>query len=229
MLEDVDQVDWYALSHAFGVATDVPDQLRAMAAPDPEQAASGLRDLRARLSGEDYVHSAAIAAVPFLVEIAASQEVALEVRAGGLLLLGTLAGARSGDPAAARELLAALGRQQGRLGELLNDPEPAIRVATAGLAGRFLSPPQGWTRRLRALRDSETEPLVRAALSVDLSLAEGGPPDRSAIAAAAAVSLEVAVWKEREMSGLLGLRITPAAAGRLGGMLAELAVSRLLW
>jgi len=227
VLEGLDDVEWFALSHAYGVATDLPDQLRAMAGPDAAEAAAALRDLRARLYGGGYVHPAAIAAVPFLVEIAAGQEVAREVRAGGLLLLGALAGAREGDPAAARDLLAALGRQQAPIGELLGDEAPMIRVAAAGLAGRFASAPVAWARRLKELRDGETDPLVHAALSVDLALAEGRPPDRAAIAEAAAASLEVAVWKERELSGLLGLRISPATAGRLAGLLTELAVSRL--
>ena len=227
MLEGLDRIEWYALSHAFGVATDVPDQLRAMAGSDPAAAASALRDLRARLYGDGYVHTAAIAAVPFLVEIAAAEEAMVDVRAGCLLLLGTLAGARERDPAAARDLLAALGRQLKRMGDLLDDPAPAIRLAAAGLAGRFVPPPVDWTRRLRALRDAEADPLARAALWVDLSLAEGRAPDREAIAAAAAANLEVAIWRERELSGLLGLRISPAAAGRLAGMLTELAVAQL--
>jgi hypothetical protein len=228
VLEGLDSVAWYSLAHAFGVATDVPDQLRAMTSPDPVEADGALRDLSMRLHGDGYVHPAGTAAVPFLVEIAAASEVGLRVRTGCLLLLGTLGGAREADPGAARELLAALGRHGDALRGLLDDPEPAVRAATTGLAGRFAAPPQDWVPRLRALRDAEADPLLRAHYAVALSLAEGRPPDRGAIAEAAAESAQVAAWRDRELSGLLGLRISPATAGGLCGMLAELSVTRVL-
>ena len=33
MLENLDRIDWGKLSHAYGPATDVPDQLLALASP----------------------------------------------------------------------------------------------------------------------------------------------------------------------------------------------------
>lgn len=228
MLEELDRVEWSRLSHAYGVATDVPDHLRALTGPDAVEAATALWLLDSRLHRDGAVFSATAAAAPFLVEVAGSDAVDVELRAGALLLIGTLAGDRAGDPGAARALLAALDIQRPRLRALLDDPHRAVRVATAGLAGRLAAPPDDWRPRLEALHNVEDDALVRAAYEVAASLAAGRPPDRRSIAAAAAVSVEVAVWQERELSGILGLRLAPAAAGRLGSLLAELAVARTL-
>ena len=35
MLAGLDEIDWSALTHAYGGAGDVPEQLRALADPDP--------------------------------------------------------------------------------------------------------------------------------------------------------------------------------------------------
>jgi hypothetical protein len=36
MLEGLEEIDWAALRHAYGPATDVPQWLRPLRSPDPE-------------------------------------------------------------------------------------------------------------------------------------------------------------------------------------------------
>ncbi|MEU8076609.1 hypothetical protein AB0B31_14280 [Catellatospora citrea] len=69
-LAGLDAVAWHLLHHAYGPATDVPDQLRALRSPDPARRADAL----ARLSGNVYHQGtrwqASRAVVPFLVALA---------------------------------------------------------------------------------------------------------------------------------------------------------------
>ncbi|MFY0535768.1 hypothetical protein [Nannocystis pusilla] len=45
MLERLDTIDWTAVHHAYGPATDTPDALRGLLADDPEQRQRALRQL----------------------------------------------------------------------------------------------------------------------------------------------------------------------------------------
>lgn len=226
LLPGVDEVEWYRYSHAYGVATDVSDLLKQAAGDEPRTAWSAVRDLSDRLLRADLAHSAAPAAAPFLIRLAAVAP-GSDVRSGAVLLLTDLAAAREGDPATARRLLAVLSGQRTALGRLLDHDDPAVRAAAAGLAGRLVPPPAEWAPRLRMLRDAADDDLAHANFAVAASLAEGKPPDRQDVELAAAASFEVAVWRERRLSGLLGMRLSPPAAARLGALLARLSVAEL--
>ena len=219
----LDDVEWFALGHAFGVATDVPEQLRAVAAGEPV----AMLDLSERIERGGTVYPATPAALPFLVAIARDADLDREQRLGVLLLLTRIAAARDASPELLHAVLGALGREEEHLRALLDDREPAVAVAVTALAGRFASPPERWAPRLRELRDSSTDAVARSAYAVALALAEGRPPDRDAIAAAAAVDYEVAQWREREASGLLRVRIGRGSAARLGAILARRASARV--
>ncbi len=225
-LAGVDDVEWNRLSHAYGVATDVPDLLKQAAGADSQAAWSALRDLSDRLRQDDGIHTAAPAAAPFLALLATTAPSA-DVRVGAVLLLADLAAAREGDPENARRLLAVLNRHRSTLRGLLDADDPSLRVAAAGLAGRLVPPAGDWVAKLRQLSDEAEDDITGAAFAVAASLASGSPPDRRDIERAAAASYEVAVWRERTLSGILGLRLSPTAAARLGAMLARLAVAEL--
>lgn len=208
------------------MATDVPDHLRTVAAGSPEEAPYALVELIDRLERDGVLCSAAPAAVPFLVAAACDPSLDLDRRVSILLSVARLGGAREGSPDLARAVLAALTADRDGLGELLAQ-EPRLAAAAAGLAGRFAGPPHAWARRLHDLRDGAADPVVRADFDVALGLAEGRPPDRASVRAAAAEEWEVERWLEREASGLLGLRISPGSAARLGAILARLAAQRI--
>ncbi len=227
-LDGLGAVEWYHLAHAYGVATDIPDQLRAMVGADPAAAEWALRELGTRLHRDQAAFSAAPATAPFLIAIASRPEVPARIRAGALLLLGDVADARAGDPAVARDLLRTLNTFRSPLGALLDSGPPAVAVAAAALAARLVPPPAEWARRFRDREAAELDGVAAAVYAVAAALGEGRPPDRKTIERAAAASVEVRLWRDRELSGLLGVRITPAAAGRLAGVLARSAVARLL-
>ncbi|WP_337176921.1 hypothetical protein [Paludisphaera sp.] len=89
MLEGLDAIDWKALGHAYGPATDVPDQLRALASSDPDARAEALHALFGNICHQGTVYEASAHAVPFLIELLADDSTA--DRAGVLCLLGELA------------------------------------------------------------------------------------------------------------------------------------------
>ncbi|MBU2666984.1 hypothetical protein KOI35_26075 [Actinoplanes bogorensis] len=64
-------LDWSALSHAYGPATDLPDLLRALRSTDSSSRAEAAEQFRARALHQDTIYPATVAAVPFLIELLA--------------------------------------------------------------------------------------------------------------------------------------------------------------
>jgi hypothetical protein len=69
LLASLESVDWNKASHTRGLATDVPDLLRALIDPSQDVRDAALRDLADRLEHQMTVWSASSKAVPFLVEV----------------------------------------------------------------------------------------------------------------------------------------------------------------
>ncbi|MFJ6780324.1 HEAT repeat domain-containing protein [Streptomyces yangpuensis] len=136
-----DAVDWAGLKHNFGAAEDVPGLLRRCTGPDPndaEDASSELLNLLFHQGG--WVCSAASAALPFLLRLAAMSHV--PSRRALLELVARLAAeagrveARFLDPDWAPAWERALPELLG----LLGDPKPEIRRAAADVLGACGSP-----------------------------------------------------------------------------------------
>ncbi len=91
MLEGLDSIPWKRLSHAYGSAEDVPELLRALWTDDPEVpgAEGPLWQLFGNILHQGTVYSATAHAVPFLLELAASPQIA--ERIGVLDLLACIA------------------------------------------------------------------------------------------------------------------------------------------
>lgn len=69
MLERLDEIDWGSLTHAYGEATDVPDLIRQLAAPDSETRQEAIYELYGNIWHQGTVYKATAFAVPFLVEL----------------------------------------------------------------------------------------------------------------------------------------------------------------
>ena len=68
-LEGLDAVPWSELEHAYGSAEDVPEQLRALAGPDPQERGRAQWALYGNLWHQGIVYSASPHAVPFLLRL----------------------------------------------------------------------------------------------------------------------------------------------------------------
>src|SRR5262245_43071513 len=101
MLEGLSAIDWESLTHAYGPAGDIPDMIRRLTSPDPEQWVGALDSLYATLCHQCCtVYQATAVAVPFLVELLGRRE----VRCRGRILQFL------GDAARATSYLAAHGQ-----------------------------------------------------------------------------------------------------------------------
>ena len=65
----IDDVDWTTLQHAYGVATDVPGQLRALRSLDPEARRAAFYALHGNIWHQGTVYTATAPALAFLVEL----------------------------------------------------------------------------------------------------------------------------------------------------------------
>lgn len=89
LLAGLDEVDWSELNHAFGTATDVPGQLRALCGDDEQARQKAVSSLFDHLAHQGTRCQASPYAVPFLARIALAGPV--PAREHALLLLTRLA------------------------------------------------------------------------------------------------------------------------------------------
>lgn len=69
MLDELDSVDWSAVSHAYGAALDVPGQLRALLSTDEAERDSARLALFSNIWNRGMVYPATIQALPFLIDL----------------------------------------------------------------------------------------------------------------------------------------------------------------
>lgn len=69
MLEGLDNIEWFKLSHAYGEASDVPQLIRALASKDTETVSEALYELYGNIWHQGTVYPETPHAVPFLVEL----------------------------------------------------------------------------------------------------------------------------------------------------------------
>src|SRR3712207_2397151 len=69
MLEGLDQIPWAELEHAYGPASDVPNQIRALASANPQRRDAAYHELWGNIIHQGTVYEATAYAVPFLVEV----------------------------------------------------------------------------------------------------------------------------------------------------------------
>lgn len=125
-LDGLNAVAWASLSHAYGAAGDVPDLLTAAA--DPSSSHAAVHELSIRIYHQGgCVYSAAPAALPFLITLAARH--GLIARVPLIELIGDLArAARKAQPRLVDKAWPAAWTQAlPRLLVLLNDDDPAAR------------------------------------------------------------------------------------------------------
>lgn len=74
MLEEIDNIDWDNLTHAYGAASDVPAQIRDLASPSTTVRDDALYQLYGNIFHQGTRYEATPFAVPFLLELANSSE-----------------------------------------------------------------------------------------------------------------------------------------------------------
>ncbi|MGW3043724.1 HEAT repeat domain-containing protein [Kitasatospora sp. NPDC001159] len=136
MWEGLDEIDWAGLRHNYGSAEDVPGLLRRCAGPDPQDAGAAVGALDNALFHRDsWICSAASAALPYLIGLAARTDVSTRVD-----LLELMTNLSSAAPHVAAKRVdpgwgLAWKRALPDALSLLSDPEPGIRRSAVHLVG----------------------------------------------------------------------------------------------
>ncbi len=105
---EIKQIDWGSLHHAYGAATDVPDRLRGLLSPEAGVRQESIYGLFETICHQGSVYEASSYAAPILLEMLRSPEVV--DKAGIALLLADLA-----DGQASLECYAGEGDPLGRI------------------------------------------------------------------------------------------------------------------
>ncbi|WP_030694015.1 HEAT repeat domain-containing protein [Streptomyces globisporus] len=165
----VDAVDWAGLRHNYGSAEEIPGLLRRCAGPDPDDADDASSELLNLLFHQGgWICSAASAALPFMLRLAATPQV--PSRRAMLELVATLAAeagrveARFLDPGWA----SAWERALPEVLRLLDDPGPEIRRAAADVLGACESPGELLLPGLLRSWEAEDDPATRLELVLAL-------------------------------------------------------------
>jgi hypothetical protein len=74
MLDGLDDVPWHTLEQGYGVASEVPELLRALLSPSEEVRGEAWQELYGNICHQGTIYEATQHAVPFLIELAASRE-----------------------------------------------------------------------------------------------------------------------------------------------------------
>lgn len=153
MFTGIDEVGWASLRHAYGSAEDVPGLLRGLASTDPAERASALDEMYGSVHHQGIVYDSTLACVPFLLELAACEEVADR---GELVELLVSIGRGHGPEAAGaggESAEAAVRAGAEAFVALTGDRDSGVRRAAAEALVRFLDQP---TRVLGLLRQRIT-------------------------------------------------------------------------
>jgi hypothetical protein len=139
IFDGLDQIRWDQMEHAYGPAVEVPDILRGLVDPDPAVRETSLDAFYGGVHHQGDVYKCTVKAIPFLIRIARSAQA--HGRAQVLDLLRSLGGWDPGDDEPrqlkgryrkANELIAA---DWSSWLALLDDPDPLVKLAAAGLLG----------------------------------------------------------------------------------------------
>jgi hypothetical protein len=183
----IDEVDWASMQHAYGSAEDVPELLRGLASPCPQERETALDGMYGAVHHQGDVYDSTLASIPFLFALVAHAE--LPDRGAIVELLVSIGGgdAADGFHHGEDDALAdadeedgaddnyAMARTAIRAGAtdfvaLIADRDPEVRRAAPSALVRFLDEPARVLALLRERLGAEQEGGVRLALAEGLGL-----------------------------------------------------------
>ncbi|WP_055700038.1 hypothetical protein [Streptomyces silaceus] len=174
MVEEIDDIDWAALEHAYGTADDVPELLRAAGSTDPRVREDAVEELFSSLCHQGSIYSATVAAVPFVARLA------LEGPGGRLPMLWLLHGTATGSGRAYRQARRAVAGALPALLGLAADDDPDVRRTLVWIVAACEEASLPLLPLLRARFETEEHPDVRADLVTALGLLDVSPGPRTA-------------------------------------------------
>ncbi|MEV0646709.1 hypothetical protein AB0I28_15740 [Phytomonospora sp. NPDC050363] len=174
MFAELDRVDWSALTHAYGPADDVPEMLRGLVSSDPATREEALDGLYGAVHHQGDVYECTVAAIPFLLDIAA--DTAIDGRGDVLDLVASIGGVDDEphtDPLYEQAHRAVTGAGRLYLG-LLTDPDAGVRRAAVAMSAACGQGAEPVAETLRRRFEIETDPEVLTAIIAAMGRL-GGP------------------------------------------------------
>ncbi|MFG2372152.1 HEAT repeat domain-containing protein [Streptomyces sp. NPDC048504] len=172
MFTGIDEVGWTSLRHAYGSAEDVPGLLRGLASTDPVERAGALDGMYGAVHHQGIVYDSTLACVPFLLALAACEEVADR---GGLVELLVSIGqghaqeeGEAGDGCGPADAAVSAGAEV--FAVLIVDRDSGVRRAAAEALVRFLDQPARVLGMLRRRIAVERDDRVLLALTESVGL-----------------------------------------------------------
>ncbi|WP_406129904.1 HEAT repeat domain-containing protein [Streptomyces sp. NBC_00989] len=173
MFTGIDEVDWASLRHAYGSAEDVPGLLRGLASTDPAERAGALDGMYGAVHHQGIVYDSTLACVPFLLALAACEEVADRGELVELLVSigqghAPEAAVEGGDGCGPAGAAVRAGAEL--FATLVGDRDSGVRRAAAEALVRFLDQPARVLGLLRQRITVERDDRVLLALTEGLGL-----------------------------------------------------------
>jgi hypothetical protein len=165
-MPELDEIDWGKFEDAYGPATAVPEFLRALSSPDPKDRAWAIEALEACIHHQGSVYSGSEKAVPFLVQLAGTNDI--EDRE---LILKLLAGLAVHAPDAcivqgAYQYQSSAYKTVCEHGEsfvkLLSDPKTEVITGAAFVLCFLDQVPKGAMEALTAALEKSTDPVSKS-------------------------------------------------------------------
>lgn len=169
MLDGIDDIDWSALTHAYGPADDIPALLRAAGSPDAAERETALEELFSSFCHQGSIYPATAAAVPFVARLA------LHGPGDRLRLTWLLHAASGGSGPEYRQVRRAVAMALPALLGLAADEDPAVRQATVWTIAACEDASLPLLPLLRARLEEERDAEVRADLVTALGLLDVSP------------------------------------------------------
>ncbi|MFI5882443.1 HEAT repeat domain-containing protein [Streptomyces sp. NPDC051554] len=172
MFTGIDEVGWASLRHAYGSAEDVPGLLRGLASTDPVERASALDGMYGAVHHQGIVYDSTLACVPFLLALAACEEVAGRGELVELLVsIGQGHAPEEGEAGDGRGPADAAVRAGAEVFVvLIGDRDSGVRRAAAEALVRFLDQPARVLGLLRRRITVERDDRVLLALTESVGL-----------------------------------------------------------
>lgn len=215
MLDGLSLVEWSALEHAYGSATDVPGDLRRLASPERSDRESAHDALWGSICHQGTVYPATEAAVPFLLELLG--EPGVENKEAILYLVAGIAGGHGDRPGLGGRIRDAVHSGLGPVIACLDDEARIMRVTAVWVLRALEHPSEAAFGVLAVRARSDPYEDLRAACWLGLGATA---PDAARFEAVHAAQAP-------DDDGVVALAAAIARAQVLGATLADEDVARL--
>ncbi|MFD0599303.1 HEAT repeat domain-containing protein [Catellatospora coxensis] len=164
LFDGVDEIRWGRMRHAYGPAVEVPELLRDLADADRAVRETALDAMYGGVHHQGDVYACTIAAIPFLLRIAA--DAGRPGRADVIELLASIGGADDPEPRTGlyRRARQAVAAAYPLWSALAHDPDPQVRAAVPGVLPVCAEQATDCVGLLRDRFAVEEDPRVRVAI-----------------------------------------------------------------